>query len=258
MTATVEEVETTLSSNVALNDISSPTPSTLVNALMALRRLEEQRLAWETGSFLTSNKEKYAILGDCLVFCGELAISEAKKRSAALEKFHKERGYTYKHESPLATRVVRAVFGDINRRRVSTYSLVLRQAQKAKILPTDLASWIEAQGGVEEVRLSKSESFISPAEKVEMAKDYFECGIDLVIAKSEDLSFYADAEYIGTTCVLLAEQQADGGFAVRAVIRKDAAVKAALLSLYSQLKDDAGKQQANAKAANDADGQLAA
>ncbi len=258
MTTTVEAVKTTDSSNVLLKDNSSTTPSTIVHALSALRRLEDQRKSWETGSFLTSNQEKYAILEECAAFCGELPISEAKKRSAALEMFHKERGYTYKHEAPLATRVVRAVFGDINRRRVSTYSLVLRQAQKAKILSTDLASWIEAQGGVQEISMSKSDSFISPAQKIEMAKEYFECGIDLGIAKSEDLSFYADAQDIGSTCVLLAEQQEDGGFAIRAVVRKDAAVKAALLGLYSQLKDDAGKQRANAKAANDADGQLAA
>jgi len=258
MTTLVNEVEVPLSSNVLLKDTSSTPPSTVVHALMALRRLEEQRITWETGSFLTSNKEKYAILAECAVFCGELPISEAKKRSDALEKFHKERGYTYKHESPLATRVVRAVFGDINRRRVSTYSLVLRQAQKAKILASDLAAWIEAQGGVQEISMSKSDSFISPAQKIEIARQHFESSEDLGIARSEDLSFYANAQDIGSKCVLLAEQLEDGGFAVRAFVRKDAAVKAALLGLYSQLKEDMEKQRANRQAANDADGQLAA
>jgi len=258
MDVAVKEVEATLLSDLVLNDGSSNAPSTAIHAFRSLSRLEEERMAWEAGAHRTSNQQLYDILSECLAFCGELMISEAKKRSAALEKFHKERGYPYRNETPLATRVVRAVFGNVNRRRISTYSLVIRQAQKSKILPTALAEWIESQGGLQEVRMSKSATFTSPAQKVEMGKEYFEDAEDLGLVKSESLSMLADANKVGEPCLLFAEQQDDGGFAIRAVLRQDGLVKAAYQSLYSQLKEEASKQLANAKAANDADGKVAA
>jgi elongation factor G len=100
-----------------------------------------------------------------LAFCSELTISEAKQRSAALEAFYKERGYVYKQDLPLVTRVVRAVFGARDRRRISTYSLVLRQAQKEDIMAINLAAWIEERGGVQEITLARSANYVSPKDK---------------------------------------------------------------------------------------------
>jgi hypothetical protein len=44
----------------------------------------------------------------------------------------------------------------VDRRRLSTYSLVLREAIKQKVLATQLAEWIEQNGGIQEIRLSQS------------------------------------------------------------------------------------------------------
>ena len=205
----------------------------------------------------TSNQELYTVLADCLAFCGELSISEAKQRSSALEQFYKERGYKYKRDLPLATRVVRAVFGEVDRRRISTYSLVIRQAQKESIGIQALSDWITKRGGVQEITLARSATYITPKTKAEIAREIADTKQPLGFAKSELLSFLADAEFIGESCVLLAEQQADGSFGIKAVLRNDGLVNAAYAALYTIQREKLEKAQAEIKAANDADGALA-
>lgn len=79
----------------------------------------------------------------------------------------------------------------------------------------------------------------------------------LAIAKSEQLSQLADAGYVGEDCVLIAEQMADGGFAIRALVRKDGAVNAAFTALYGDIKSQQIAAQKEVNAANDADGAIA-
>ena len=241
-------------SSVVLND--SNTKSN-VPANIELSSMEAKRIAWETGVYRTSNQALYQVLAECLAYSGELPVSMAKLRTAALVTFYKERGYRYKDDAPLVTRVVRAVFGDVNRRRISTYSLVLRQAQKENVAYADLPAWIEERGGIQEIRLSRSSTFVSPVQKASVGKMYFEAKPDLGTVQSEWLSVEADPSFIGQACVLLAEQQADGSFHVRAVIRNQAALKAAYAALYSKQKEAHAKAEAEVAAANDADGALA-
>jgi len=251
--AVVNEVNTSAKNNVVLNDKTEAT-SVVVNAAAALRNMEAERITWEEGVYRTSNQTLYAVLAQCLAFSGELSLSEAKQRSSALESFFKERGYKYKKEVPLVSRVVKAVFGNIDRRRISTYSLVLRQAQKEKIAISDLAQWIESKGGIQEIRLSRSATFVSPKAKAEEAKQIVQGRSFLGFAKSELLSMEADADYMGEACVLLAEQQPDGSFGIRCVLRNDSVVNAAFVALYARQQDFLTKAKAEVKAANDADG----
>lgn len=246
---TVNTSETT----VVLND-KTAAASVIVNATNMLNSMEAERITWEQGAYRTSNQALYAVLAKCIAFCGELPLAEAKQRSFALEAFFKERGYKYKKETPLASRVVKAVFGNIDRRRISTYSLVLRQAQKDMITTKDLAQWIEEKGGVQEIRLGHSANFVSPKVKADTAKQIVQGRSFLGFAKSELLSKEADADYMGEACVLLAEQQPDGSFGIRCVLRNDGVVNAAFVALYAKQKDLLAKAIAEVKAANDADG----
>ena len=249
-------VEVASINNVVSND-KTQAAAIAFNAAGTLRNIEAERITWEQGAYRTSNQSLYAVLAQCLVFCGELKIAEAKQRSAALEAFFKERGYKYNNESPLASRVVKAVFGNIDRRRVSTYSLVLRQAQKDNVACTDLAQWIEDKGGIQEIRLGRSQSYVSPKAKAVTAKQIVQGRSFLATAKSELLSMEADADQIGEACVLLAEQQPDGSFGIRSVLRNAGVVNAAFVALYAKQKEMLTKAKAEADAANDADGAVA-
>ncbi len=162
-----------------------------------------------------------------------------------------------KPELCLVSRVIRAVFGNIDRRRISSYSLVLRQAQKENVPYANLPAWIEERGGIQEIRLSQSKkSAISACQKASVGKMYFQGKADLGVVQSEWLSDLVDPEHIGKGCVLLAEQQADGKFYVRAVIRNKKALNAAYLALYENQKIAYSKAEADVAAANDADGAI--
>ena len=225
---------------------------------MVLANLETQRVVWEEGVYRTSNQALYALLANCLIFVGETSVAQAKERNAALKAFYSDRGLRYKEDAPLASRVVRAVFGSIDRRRVSTYSLVLREAMKQHVLPTDLAQWIERENGIQEIRLSQSATFVSPKTKAETARQGFDMLVELAVVKTEALSLMADADFVGNDCVLLAQQQADGSFAVRAVLRQEGLVNAAFTALYAQQKAGTAAAAKETQAANDADGAVKA
>jgi hypothetical protein len=258
-----------LINQLAVNEVNSPATtgvlndktqvsSVVVNAANALSKMEAERITWEQGAYRTSNQSLYAVLAQCLAFCGDLTVAEAKQRGVALESFFKQRGYKYNSDSPLASRVVKAVFGNIDRRRISTYSLVLRQAQKVKVTNSDLAQWIEDNGGIQEIRLSRSDTFVSPKQKAEIAKAAIENNTPIGFAKSELLSFVADADFVGNTCVLLAEQQADGSFGIKAVLRSQGLINAAYTTLYSKQNAILVAAQKEVDAANDADGAFTA
>jgi hypothetical protein len=252
MTTFTENIANSINfSTVVLND-TQETKATPAN--LEIRSIEANRINWENGAYRTSNQVLYQVLADCLAYSGELTVSMAKLRNSALANFYKERGYKYKEDAPLVTRVVRAVFGDVNRRRISTYSLVLRQAQKENIAYANLANWIEERGGVQEIRLNRSNTFVSPAQKASVGKMYFEGKANLGVVQSEFLSVEADPSFIGQACVLLAEQQADGSFNVRAVIRNQSAINAAYTALYAKQKAVTAQAEVEVAAANDADG----
>jgi hypothetical protein len=220
---------------VVLNDTNEPVNGTYPLPKV-LAELESERKTWEEGAYRTSNLALYAVLAKCLAIATVDTTELIKQRNAGLEAFYTQRGYFYKKDAPITTRVVKAVFGTVDRRRLSTYSLVLREAIKQKVLAADLAQWIESNGGIQEIRLSQSATFVKPAAKVELAKQQFDALPELASVKSEALSKLADGEFMGECCVLIAEQAANGSFVVRGITRAGGAVNAAFAALYAEQK----------------------
>ena len=222
---------------VVSNDTATTaTPTATLPLTQVLANLETERITWEEGVYRTSNQALYAVLAKCLAIAQADTPELAKQRNAGLEAFFKQRGYFYKKDAPAATRVVKAVFGAVDRRRLSTYSLVLREAIKQKVLAADLPEWIESKGGIQEIKLSQSATFVKPAVKVEIAKQQFDTLPELATASSEALSKLADADFMGECCVLIAEQAANGSFVVRGLTRAGGAVNAAFAALYAEQK----------------------
>lgn len=223
--------------DVVQNDEITTTPLAFAKPLIKLLSdLEIDRKTWEDGAYRTSNQALYAVLAKCLAIAQVDTAELAKQRNAALEAFYKQRGYSYKKDAPPATRVVKAVFGAVDRRRLSTYSLVLREAIKQEVLAINLAEWIEKKGGIQEIRLSQSKSFIKPSTKVEMAREGFDSLPVLATVQSEAMSLLADGDRLGERCVLVAEQTANGNFIVRGFTRSSGALSAAFAGMYADQK----------------------
>ncbi len=230
----------TIANPVVSNDIVTTTTITATLPLtQVLDNLETERITWEQGVYRTSNQALYAVLSKCLAIAQADTPELAKQRNASLEEFYKKRGYFYKKDAPAASRVVKAVFGAVDRRRLSTYSLVLREAIKQKVLATDFSEWIEQKGGIQEIKLSQSATFVKPSTKVAIARNQFGTLPELATAKSEELSKLADGDFLGECCVLVAEQAANGSFVVRGLTRASGAVNAAFAALYAEQKKTA-------------------
>lgn len=253
------EVTINATNNVVSNDVLQLPKHPVLN-IHVLESLEQKRIEWEDGAYRKSNAELYGILADCLSHSLPLnSKAEAKARLKALENFHKARGYAKRENTPLSTKVVRAVFGNIDRRRTSVYSLVIRAALEAKVAPCDLPDWIIAAGGVEEIRLASNPNHVTTSQKVDLVKTSLDAEEDaLAVVHSEALSMLADNKKVGQRCVLLAEHDAEGVFSIQKLIYSDGAVNAALLAAYAEVKKQQSDADATAEAVSDSTYALAA
>lgn len=202
-----------------------------------LEQLESKRIAWEVGVYRKSNLELYNILSQCLQYSLPMDSTEAaKKRTAVLDEFCKSRGYNVTNDTPTATKVVRAIFGRVDRRRTSTYSLVIRAALEAKVKPEDMSDWIDKHGGVEDIRLGSKGEQLTTAEQLAEAKELFKGLQQLASVHAEGISLASDSDYMGKTCLLVAEYQSGGNYTVKHIVTADSAVNAALVSIYKAKK----------------------
>jgi hypothetical protein len=217
--------------------------------------MEEDRINWENKELAASNKRLYSILADAysyyLVMKQDSDKDVRKVHMEELEGFIAKRGYTFSPTTHDMTRVVKCVFG-VDRRRVSAYSLTLREALRQEIDADDLADFIEQEGGVEQIRLGYNNPDAKPksiSERAELAKEKV-ISEDLGMLKFDPALFAADADWVDKQVVIVATYLPTGEFQANAVINHGGAVNAALAAYQVQL--EATKRQAN-KAERDAE-----
>lgn len=250
MTITNAAIKAIQNQAVVQNDTSVSSANHKMETLESLNKLVCEREEWETTAYKKSNDMLYAILQKCALI--NIAMlgndKDSKARRAALAEFVVQKGYRFTEATPVVTKVIKCVFG-VDRRRVSAYSLVLREATRQGITAVNLPAWIEDNGGVEQIRLGNSGNGKTAKQKADEAKSVMQNQNVLAVVKSELLSELADSNFAEHDCVLLATQQADGSFSVRAVVRSAGVVNAALLAYYNANKavvqSDIKKQEAS-------------
>lgn len=93
----------------------------------AIEALVQKRESWQKDVYERSNLGLYDIIGDCLKLYRSMTQGEGvKARKEALEAFIKAQGYRFRDSTGLEAKVIRCVFGDKDRRRLQTYTAVLR------------------------------------------------------------------------------------------------------------------------------------
>jgi hypothetical protein len=225
---------------------------------------ERERKAWEHGIYVEANKQLYAVLARCYAFViSDSSIDGIKARSSALMAFYAERNYTYRESTPLASRVVRAVFGNVDRRRISTYSIVIRRAMALQIETKDFAEWIDTNGGVQEVRLGRSATYVSKKDKALSVAKQWKNMQTLAIASDDRLRMQRVRDNDNKHCLLVAMQNKDGTYAIKGVVHTKGIVEQAMATLLSSMNAEErsvakAKQQVDSEAANDAEVKVAA
>lgn len=243
----------TTTKDVVLNDKIEAIDSTK-QVIQVLDGLIDERQTWEAGAYRSSNEQLYSILTKCYALDFSMSGNEAhaKTRRKALNGYAKEKGYNFKPETLTVNKIVKCVFGDVQRSRISAYSKVLREAKKQKVAIQNLAKFISDNGGIQEIRLSKSVSYKSPVQKAALMQSEIESN-KLTVVKSQKLSELIDVEKTDDLCVLVAKQQADGAFLVKGLAYGDSVVNAALVAMYSAKAKEAKNKEVKQEASNDSD-----
>jgi hypothetical protein len=227
------------------------TPSATVANTMYKRveQLAIEREVWQEGEYARSNETLYGLIGKCKALYDELtnkADGDAKAKRAGFDDYLNLKDYVFKSSTELTYKVIRAVFGDKDRRRLSTYHTVLRVAVKQGWKVDEFAARITEYGGVQEISLGAASGQMTAKQKAEIAKSAV---MDEVVAvlKSDALSKAFSADKIGEKAVAVLTQEPDGSFSVHAVVHNNSAVTAALAAYYAAnkaaLKDAVNKQQ---------------
>ena len=210
-------------------------PTVALTPIGRLQSMEQTTRNWETTELAASNKRLYSIMTDVYTYYQTMKSDPIKETRAQyandLEKFIEQRKYVFAPSSHDMTRVVKCVFG-ADRRRVSAYSIALREALNQKVSTKDLVDFIEQNGGVEQIRLGGTKP-LSAKVRAGKVKDEV-AGSELGFIKFDSRLVRADADWADKQVVIVATYLPTGEFQANAVIRHDSAVNAALAAYYSQ------------------------
>ena len=195
-----------------------------------LSELEERRIAIDGGVMLRANQALYQLLADCLALANLTSQYDPNQvRAQAIDAFLDARQLKSGKEEPLFSKVITAVFGNVHRSRISSYRTALKAASAAGIEAAELPSWIEAQGGIQEIRLAAAGSGREQvSEMASLAHDYLLDQGSVFALQSDELSKQTSIESNGKEVVLVATKKHNGTFMVHAVIEDFAVVKKAV------------------------------
>ena len=216
--------------------VSNTTPAVQASSAEQLKSLETARISWETTELAQSNNRLYSILQQAYSFYLVMKQDESKdvrkEKQAALDAFIEEHGYTNSFGATThdMTRVIKCVFG-VNRRRVSAYSIALREALRQEVGAKDLIAFLEQNGGVEQIRMGGTKP-LSATKRAELVKaEVSEAVISTVKFDAETVK--ANADWVDKQVVFVATYLPTGEFEVNAVVRHDGAVNTALAAYYT-------------------------
>jgi hypothetical protein len=228
--------------------VSDTTPAVQANSAQQLKSLETARISWETVELAQSNNRLYSILQQAYQFYLVMKQDESKdvrkEKQAALDAFIEERGYVNSFGATThdMTRVVKCVFG-VDRRRVSAYSIALREALRQEVSASDLIAFMQENGGVEQIRMGGTKP-LSATKRAELVKaEVSEAVISTV--KFDAALVKANADWVDKQVVFVATYLPTGEFEVNAVVRHDGAVNTALAAYYT-LAQAKKREQLNA------------
>lgn len=223
----------------AVNNIAAVKGNSVEVIKTMMQRIETLAVArevWEINEYNRSNQALYKLIGDCLALYNDLTSGDdVKLKKQGLQDYINLKGYVFKETSPLSLKVIRCVFGDRDRRRLSTYHTVLRVAIADKWTAAEVAEKIAAGGGVQEISLRKPGG-MSAKDKAQAARAAL-MNQSIATLSSDQLSKQFNREHVGESAVAVLTLNGDGTYSVHCVVRSNTAVNAALAGYFSANKE---------------------
>ena len=235
-------LKVTAKTKVVLNDYAN-----FVASLVLARK------QWEQNAYAKSNNEKYKLLADCYGNYVAMCVDNAKAKELReqLDAYIAANKLVFRKGTHNLVKIVKCVFGDTDKRRISTYGIVLRTALAQGLKAKDIVSFIKASGGVQEIKLARSGALTTKA-KAEAVQTFLAKKV-LAEVTSTKIAESLDASKVGQQVIFVATQKANGKFVINAVTNSTGAVNTALAACYSANKTKLSNKKAeNNAAANDA------
>ena len=252
----IDTAESLSSADAAVSvkqDVQSDQKLSTTQATKMRERIEAlatEREVWQDTVLARSNDILYSLIQRCYEVYLDLTSDklDTKALRMGLKDYCNLKGYSFKDSTPLTAKVVRCVFGDRDRRRLSTYHTVIKVAVANKWAAQDLPAKIAEFGGVQEISLGKATGAITAKEKAKQAEKVV-IGKTLASLTGEAVKEVCSTEKIGEQAVAILTQESDGSFTVHAITHSSAAVNAALAAYFSSNKEElkAVAAESNAK-----------
>ncbi len=204
-----------------------------------IEQISINRETWENSVYVASNEKLYSIIGDCLSLYYELVNgTDIKAKKKGLEDYINIKGYKFKDSTALSGKIIRCVFGDRDRRRLSTYHIALRVAIADKWDVADVAKKISVYGGIQEISMRKKGG-LSAADRAAQTKDAV---MSLTVATLQCKNLQMNAEHVGENAIAFMTQEANGTYSVHFVMQSTTAQNAALAAYFSANKEKLSKK----------------
>jgi hypothetical protein len=214
-------------------------PAAAVAAITMRERIEAlaiEREVWETTLYARSNEQLYALIQKCYGLYLELTTgADLGAKKGSFRDYINTKGYVFKDSTPITAKIIRCVFGDRDRRRLSTYHTVLRRAATEQWLLAEVPTKITEFGGVQEISLGKPAGSLTPKQKAEQARQVVLSSVLATVA-SDKLAAQNNPEKAGEQAVAVVTQQSDGSYTIHCVVHGDTLVNAALAGYFGANK----------------------
>jgi len=144
---------------------------------------------------------------------------------------------------PLPQKIIRCVFGNRDRRRVSTYNVVLRRLIADGVELADVPTHIANCGGVQEMSLGRKPGTLTAKQKATEVKDTVQAQM-LAKVQTAATDLLVNPEKHGDTFAAVLTQNTDGSFTINCIVDSKGAVNAALTAYYGAEEAKKAKKSA--------------
>lgn len=236
---------------------------TIEDGIKRIVELADRRAAWEKTEYDRSNQSLYKIIDECLALYKETTIGKfAYEMKTALIKHIEDKGYVFKSTTPLSQKIIRCVFGDQDRRRISTYDKVLVAAISNCWVVGKVPLEITKAGGIHMISI-RNPATLKEDKNHQFAIDALKAS-SIATLSSDTIKSNIKSDKMGEMAVGVMTQKADGTYNVHCIVPNDKLVKDAMNAFYKKnkyllLKDqDIKKVASKSKTRNELVGNAAA
>ena len=206
-------------------------PTSAILTESAMKQIEDlviRREAWENTHLHGSNQMLYGLIRETYSLYLEMTNGEKAKfmRQGLYDYISLKGGKKPKDSSSLSLKVIHCVFGDRDRRRISTYHTVLRVAIANKWKVEDVERNITQLGGVQEISLGKRAG-MTTTEKANAIRSALMIQ-SIATLTSEQLLKSFSTDHVDQHFVAVMTQKSQGIFDVHCVVQSTTALNAAL------------------------------